>query len=83
MSESNSRVKACFNVNGRPKPSLKIDHQANIIVNSSVEKKEDCVYFVLQNVKDAEKFTVTAENCFGQSNVTISVQKFQSWLTLL
>ena len=78
MSESNSRVKACFNVTGRPKPFLKIDQQANEIVNSYVEKKEDCVYCVLQNVKYAENITVVAENCFGQSNVTISVSSFQS-----
>ncbi len=78
MNESNSCVKACFNVTGRPKPSLKIDQQANKIVKGSVEKEEDCVYFVLRNVKDADKITVAAENCFGQSNVTISVSIFQS-----
>ena len=78
MSNSKSRVKACFNVTGNPKPSLKIDQQANKIVNSSVELEENCIYFVLKNVKDAEKVTVAAENCFGQSNVTISVPKFQS-----
>ncbi|XP_062499795.1 uncharacterized protein LOC134177095 isoform X2 [Corticium candelabrum] len=77
-SNSKSRVKACFNVTGNPKPSLKIDQQANQIVNSSVELEENCIYFVLQNVKDAENVTVAAENCFGQSNVTISVPKFQS-----
>ncbi len=78
MSESNSSVKACFNVTGSPKPSLKIDQQANKIVSSSVEIDENCVYFVPKNVKDADKITVAAENCFGQSNVTISVPKFQS-----
>ncbi len=78
ISNSKSHVKACFNVTGNPKPFLKIDQQANQIVNSSVQIEDNCVYFVLQNVKDAEKVTVAAENCFGQSNVTISVPKFQS-----
>ena len=78
MSESNSSVKACFNVTGSPKPSLKIDQQANEMVSSSVEADENCVYIVPQNVKDAENITVVAQNCFGQSSVTITVPKFQS-----
>ena len=55
MTESNSHVKACFNDTGSPKPSMKIDQQANKIVNSFVEIDENCVYFVPQNVKDAKK----------------------------
>ncbi len=78
LRKSNSRVKACFNVTGIPKPSLKKDQQANKIVNSSVEIDENCIFFDHENVKDAEKVTVVAQNCFGQSNVTISVPNFQS-----
>ena len=78
LRESNSRVKACFNVTGSPKPSLKMHQQANKVVNRSVEIDENCMYFVPENVKDAEKVIVAAQNCFGQSNVTISVPKFQS-----
>ncbi|XP_062523201.1 uncharacterized protein LOC134197867 isoform X2 [Corticium candelabrum] len=80
LSESNSRVKACFNVTGSPKPSLKIDQQANKIVDSSVEIADNCVYFVPENVKNAETIIVAAENCFGQSYATINVSKFQSTL---
>ena len=64
LSESNFCVKACFNVTESPKPCLKVDQQANKIVNSSVEIDENCVYFAPKNVKDAEKVTVAAENCF-------------------
>ena len=78
LSESNSRVKACFNVTGSPKPSLKFDQQANKIVNSSVEIDKNCGYFMPENLKGAENITVAAEDCFGQSNVMISFPKFQS-----
>ena len=77
MSKSNSCVKACFNVIGSPKPSLKIAQQANKLVNSSVEIDEKCIYFVPENVKNAEKVTVAVQNGFEQSNVTISVPKFK------
>ncbi|XP_062500276.1 uncharacterized protein LOC134177506 [Corticium candelabrum] len=80
-SESNSRVKTCFNITGSPKPSLKMNQQANKIVNSSVEIDESCVYFVFHKGNNAGKFTVTAENCFGQSNITISVPNVQSTLS--
>ena len=82
MSESNSRVKACFNVTGSPKPSLKIDQQANKIVNSFVEIDEYCVYFVPHKVNNTGNITVTAENCFGQSNGTIGLPNVQSKFTL-
>ena len=78
MSESKSRVKTCFNVTGSPNPSLKIDQQARKIVNSSVEIDENCVYFVPHKDNNGGNITVTAENCFGQSSVTISVSNFQS-----
>ena len=71
-------MKACFNVTGSPKPSLKMYQQVNKVVNRSVEVDENCIYFVPENVKDAETVIVTAQNCFGQSNVAISVPKFRS-----
>ncbi len=71
-------MKACFNVTESPKPSLKIDEQPNKIVKSSVEIDQNCLYFVLENVKDVKNLTVEAENGFGQSNVIISFPKFQS-----
>ncbi len=69
LSESKSRLKACFNVIESPKPSLKFDQQANKIVNNSVEIDENCVYFVPHKGNNTGNITVTVENCFGQSNV--------------
>ncbi len=43
LSESKSRVKVCFNVTRSPKPTLKLDQQANKFVNSSVKIDKNCV----------------------------------------
>ena len=78
LEKLDSKVEACFNVTGIPKPLLKISNQDNNIVTTSANRNEKyCVFFDLQEV-NAENITVTAENCFGNSSITIDIPKFQS-----
>ncbi len=81
IGELGSIVEACFNVSGSPKPLLRVHKDSNDSITAiSTNVTRNCVYFGPLEVSDAGNVSVTAENCFGQSNFTLQFQIIQSKL---